>query len=127
LQGKGNKGGRAQKLITRVEVKGSILVGAGNGGLGGSGCVKSSMAGKARAVHCQGARGKGKGGLGGTREGWGEPVEKGRPRGSQVAGQGRGWEVRESVEFPKWVLGSSHNQKRKGVAIRCSWRAYWES
>jgi len=61
LQGKGNKGGRAQKLITRVEVKGSILVGAGNGGLGGSGCVKSSMAGKARAVHCWGARGKGKG------------------------------------------------------------------
>ncbi len=79
MQGKGNKGGRAQKLITRVEVKGSILVGAGNGGLGGSGCVKSSTAGKARAVHCQGARGKGKGGLGGTREGWGSQWRKDNP------------------------------------------------
>jgi len=66
-----------------------------------------------RAVHCWG-KGEGEGGLGDAREGWGEQVEEGRPGGSWVASQGRGWEVRESVEFSKWVLGSSHHHNARG-------------
>jgi len=64
-----------------------------------------------RAVHCwgkgQGGRGPGrcKGRLGGSK--W-------RKEGLEAAGQGRGWEVRESVEFFKWVLGSSHHHNARG-------------